>query len=122
MGNLLTLLKMMFGAGSTNPGDEVTPPEAIRRLKSNSPPQLVDVRSADEYRQGKIAGAKLIPLFDLGNRAKEIDKNKPLLLYCQSGNRSGMALRMLRGQGYTQAAHLAGGLSAWTRNGFPVDK
>jgi rhodanese-related sulfurtransferase len=121
MGNLLSILKMVFGAGSTNPADDVAPQEAIRLLKSNNSPQLVDVRSTAENRLGRIAGSKLIPLDELGNRLAEIDKNKSVLLYCQSGNRSSMALRLLKGQGFTQAAHISGGISSWRRKGLPVE-
>ncbi len=120
--NLMTLLKMVFGGGISNPGDDVAPPEANRLLKSNNPPQLVDVRSAEENRQGRISGSKLIPLHELGNRLSEIDKNKSVLLYCQGGNRSAMALRLLKGQGFTQVAHISGGISCWRSKGLPVEK
>ena len=121
MGTLKTLLRMVFGAGSTNPEDEVGPQEALRRLKSAGSPQLVDVRSAEEHQQGRIAGSKLIPLPELGDRLGEIDRNKPVLLYCQSGKRSGMALRLLRERGFTQAAQISGGISAWKRDDLPVE-
>lgn len=121
MGDILSMFKSMLGLGSADPSVEISPQEAFQRLKGEKPPHLVDVRSLDEHRQGRIAGSKLIPLHELGVRLDEIDRNKPVLLYCHSGNRSSMALRLLKGQGFTQAAHIAGGMSAWRRNGLPIE-
>jgi adenylyltransferase/sulfurtransferase len=121
MGNFLTMLKNALGLGPTDPTVEVSPQDAFQRLKGGKTIQLVDVRSVDEHRQMRIAGSKLIPLHELGNRLKEIDKIKPVLLYCHGGNRSGMALRLLKSQGYNQAAHIVGGISSWSRSGLPVE-
>lgn len=121
MADILSMFKSMLGLGSSDPTAEISPQEAFQRLKAGKTIQLVDVRSPEENRQMRIAGSKLIPLNELGSRMKEIDKIKPVLLYCHSGNRSGMALRMLKGQGYTQAAHIVGGISAWSRSGLPVE-
>jgi rhodanese-related sulfurtransferase len=82
--------------------------------------QLVDVRSKAEHSQGRIPGSQHIPLDELASRSSELDKNKPVLLYCASGGRSGMALRQLRKEGFAQACHLAGGISAWSQAGGTV--
>ena len=121
MADILSMFKSMLGLGPSDPSSEISPQEAFQRLKGGKTIQLVDVRSMDEHRQMRIAGSKLIPLNELGSRLKEIDKIKPVLLYCHGGNRSGMALRLLKGQGYTQAAHIKGGISAWSRSGMPVE-
>lgn len=121
MGTLSSVLKSMLGLGVSDPSSEVTPKEAFERLKTSKIIQLMDVRSPEEYRQFRITGSKLIPLHELGNRLREIDKIKPVLLYCHSGARSGMALSLLKGKGYTQIAHISGGISAWKRNGLPVE-
>src|SRR5208282_5684491 len=120
MGTLSSVLKSMLGLGVSDPSSEVSPQEASARLKASKIIQLVDVRSPEEYQQMRIAGSKLIPLHDLGSRSREIDKIKPVLLYCHSGARSGMALNILKGKGYSQIAHISGGISAWKRNGLPV--
>ena len=121
MTNFFSMLKSILGIGLTDPTANIQPLEAFQRLNGVHPPQLLDVRSPEEYRQGRIAGSRVIPLVDLGRRLREVDKNKSLLLYCHSGNRSGMALRLLKGRGYTQAAHIVGGISAWSRAGLPVE-
>jgi phage shock protein E len=62
---------------------------------------FVDVRTRSEFESGHIAGAKNIPLDELMSRLDELEGiNGPLVLYCRSGNRSGMALNMLREAGW----------------------
>jgi phage shock protein E len=61
----------------------------------------VDVRTKAEFESGHIAGAKNIPLDELMSRLDELEGYRgPLVLYCRSGNRSGMALHMLREAGW----------------------
>jgi sulfur-carrier protein adenylyltransferase/sulfurtransferase len=84
--------------------------------------QLIDVRSSGEYGQGHLSAAKLIPLDQLGSRLKELDARRPLVVYCASGNRSARALKLLLGQGFPEAKHLQGGISAWVGAGLPVTR
>lgn len=93
--------------------------EAQARLKAAPAPFLLDVRQPEEYRAGHIAGAKLIPLGELGARLKELPKNREIVCVCRSGNRSHSAAKQLIQAGY--AAHnLRGGLAAWSGAGLPV--
>ncbi len=69
---------------------------------------LVDVRTPAEYAQGHIDGAVNIPVDDLRGRLDELDPRKPVYVYCQSGQRSYLACRILTGRGFA-ASHLAGG-------------
>jgi len=121
MGAFTSIIKSALGLGVSDPAAEVSPQDAYARLKASKTIQLVDVRGQDEYKSMRIAGSKLIPLHELGNRLREINKIKPVLLYCHSGARSGMALSQLKAKGYTQIAHISGGISAWKRNGLPVE-
>jgi len=77
------------------------------------------VRTKPEHMAARIATSKLIPLQELDGRLGEIDKAKPVLLYCASGGRSGSALAKLIKAGY-QAKHMAGGLAAWRSEGYTV--
>ena len=103
-------------------GGDVPPTEAARLLKETKNLQLIDVRTAAEYAGGHLAGAKLIPVQELADRLAEIDKRKPVLLYCRSGHRSGTALKMLEEHGFTGAKHIEGGINAWQAAGLPVAK
>jgi rhodanese-related sulfurtransferase len=76
--------------------------------------QLIDVREPDEFAAGHILGARNIPLTQLRMRMKELRKDQPIYLYCQSGLRSGRAAQMLYRKGYRDLYHLKGGFKQWT--------
>jgi rhodanese-related sulfurtransferase len=81
---------------------------------------LVDVRTPEEFASGHIAGAVNIPVDELAQRLNEVPQDKPVVLYCRSGNRSGQAAQILDQAGYPQIYDL-GGIVAWTEQGFPVE-
>lgn len=74
---------------------------------------ILDVRQPNEYENGHIPGAKLIPLPDLTDRLAEIDPQKPAIVYCAVGGRSRVAAQMLSGKGYQTVYNLSGGFKAW---------
>jgi rhodanese-related sulfurtransferase len=100
----------------------VSPAEASAQIKDRKNLQLIDVRTGAEYAEGHLAGAKLIPVQEIEARLSEIDKSKPVLLYCRSGHRSGTALKILQDHGYADAKHMQGGINAWKSAGLPVTK
>ncbi len=116
------LAVVVFFASRASADGAVSPAEAASMIKDKKDLQLIDVRTPSEYADGHLAKAKLIPLQELENRLSEIDKSKPILLYCRSGHRSGNALKMLVAKGYTQAKHIEGGISAWQAADLPVAK
>ena len=71
---------------------------------------LIDVRTADEFASGALPGATLIPHGDIAARIAEVapDKNTPVVLYCRSGRRSGIAQDELQALGYTQVINAGG--------------
>ena len=73
---------------------------------------LIDVRTPEEYRSGHIRGAVLIPLDQFAQRLDEVPKDKRVILYCRSGRRSGIALKILQENGYTNAVNF-GGIIDW---------
>jgi rhodanese-related sulfurtransferase/rubrerythrin len=74
---------------------------------------LLDVRQDWEYEEFHLPGAHHVPLADLLDRLDEIDRDKPVLVYCLSGGRSHAAAALLDGQGYADVANMAGGIMAW---------
>jgi rhodanese-related sulfurtransferase len=72
---------------------------------------LLDVRSATEFRSGHLPGALNIPHTELRQRLAEIPRDRSLLVYCASGFRSYLALRLLRSSGWPDVRSLSGGLS-----------
>ena len=62
--------------------------------------QVVDVRSLAEFAGGHASGSVNIPLSEIGERAKELDTNRPVIVCCASGTRSALAAHRLRRQGF----------------------
>lgn len=85
---------------------------------------VLDVREAGEFAQGHILSARNIPLDELERRLKEIEryKEKPVIVSCDVGNRSGTAASLLRKQGFTNVVNLSGGIAAWRQAGLPTEK
>jgi rhodanese-related sulfurtransferase len=83
---------------------------------------VVDVRDPGEYGAGHILGAKNVPLsrLDDGELAKR--KERPVIVYCDSGERAGKALSALKKQGFARVVNLSGGIGAWQQAGLPVEK
>lgn len=81
--------------------------------------QLVDVRTPEEFKEGHIKGATNIDFFsdDFLTQFDAYDKNKPLYLYCRSGNRSAKASKKLSEAGFKNIVDLEGGYKAWKAAG-----
>jgi len=76
---------------------------------------LLDVRQPVEYEDAHLPGAKLIPLPKLFDSMDQLDREKPVIVYCAVGGRSHMAAQLLMHQGFEMVSHLAGGIEAWTQ-------
>lgn len=80
---------------------------------------LIDVRTAEEFAEGHIAGAINIPVETIGTRLDEIPEGEKIVLYCRSGNRSNQASIILDNAGYPQIYDL-GGIIDWTAKGYTL--
>jgi rhodanese-related sulfurtransferase len=85
---------------------------------------LLDLRSANHFKDGHIAGARNLPGDQLASDTKAIEKfaGRKLILYCDSGTTTAAALRTLSGAGIRDAVSLRGGLAAWKQENLPVVK
>jgi rhodanese-related sulfurtransferase len=97
---------------------EVSRDEAQKLIEADA--QLIDVRADHEWEAGHITGASHIPLDELPQRAGEIEKERPVVLYCRGGNRSTMATAALADAGY-DAAKLVEGITGWEEEGLPLE-
>jgi rhodanese-related sulfurtransferase len=97
---------------------EVSRDEAQKMVSEGA--QLVDVRAEHEWKMGRIEGATHLPLAELSERIGEIDKDRPVVLYCRGGNRSTMAAEALAAAGY-DAAKLSEGIVGWSGAGLPLE-
>lgn len=104
------------------PVEHVQAPK-FKELVDGGEGTLLDVRTPGEYGSGHIGDAKLIdfygPSFDA--KVSELPKDKPVYIYCASGNRSSHAADKMYKMGFTKIYNLSGGISGWKANGFPVN-
>ena len=95
--------------------NKVVTKSEFKTLMTNKEAQLIDVRTSGEYTGGHIANAKNID-FNSANfktNIAKLDKNKPVLVYCQAGGRSGKAAAMMKEMGFTKVYDLEGGYGNW---------
>ncbi len=96
--------------------------EDVLALTADGSVAVIDVREASEFAEGHIAGATLLPLGELAERVDEVPTDLPVILVCRSSNRSGQAYRLLEKQGFTNIHNMTGGMLAWQKAGYPVEK
>jgi rhodanese-related sulfurtransferase len=96
---------------------QLTPAQAGAALAGGA--VAIDVREPQEWDAGHLDGAILIPLGELQARAGELPRDRPLVIVCRTGARSGYAADALVAAGY-DAGNLAGGLFAWNAAGLPL--
>ncbi len=96
--------------------------EEAHRLHEDGTAIIVDVREPFEWEEARIPGATHIPLGELGDRVGEIPEDRTVILQCRSGARSAEACAHLLQVGLEDVCNLEGGLLAWHRAGFPVER
>ncbi len=101
---------------------DISSRDAKSLLDKNRNIYLLDVRTPQEYSQGKLAGSVLIPISELERRINEVPKNKTILVYCAVGARSKPAANFLAKQGYKEVYNMTDGLVGWYRNKFPIQR
>jgi rhodanese-related sulfurtransferase len=100
----------------------IAPNEAIRLMNSGA--VLVDLRSANQFKDGHIAGAKNLPGDQIAADPKALEKlaAKQVVLYCGDGATTAAAQRTFARAGAKDVYSLRGGLTAWTQENLPVVK
>ena len=116
---MLLTFALPFGCVGCSDGgsasyDQISGAEAKALMDSESGYIIIDARTQEEYDQGHIPGAILIPEYEIADRAeKELpDKNQLILVYCRSGRRSKIAAEELVKLGYTNVKEF-GGIIDW---------
>ncbi|MBI3960879.1 MAG: hypothetical protein HY328_18875 [Chloroflexi bacterium] len=94
--------------------------DALKEMMAASGVVLIDVREASEYEAGHIPGAVNIPLRSLAQNLDKIPTDKPVVVYCVSGNRAGMALFSLGMLGYTNVKSFPASYKGWIAANEPV--
>src|ERR1700712_1832066 len=109
------------GTEQTQVIEEIEPFEAQQEIEGGNV-VLVDTREPHEYQEAHLDGGTLVPPAMLADQIETVapDKSARTILYCRSGNRSGIAAAQLQAMGYTDVASVAGGILAWQEQGLPV--
>ncbi|SNY95303.1 rhodanese-like domain-containing protein [Flagellimonas pacifica] len=112
----MSILDFLFGGANNSDAIEVLGKEDYKKAITKGKIQLVDVRTAREFAAGHIKGACNIDYFNpsaFKADFAEMKKDKPVYLYCQSGNRSQKAAKKLVGMGFSMIYDLKGGYRTW---------
>jgi thioredoxin len=99
-------------------------PKQTSEIVTKEKPLLLDVRTPNEYYEDRIDGAKLIPVQQLEERISELDsyKDKPIIVYCRSGNRSIPASQILIQNGFKKVYNMQYGIIGWSSDNLPILK
>ena len=95
--------------------DRITAGTLAEQLMTNKPPQVLDVRTDQERKEGGIEPSLHIPLNHLAERIHAVPRDRTIVVYCQSGYRSSIAASLLEQQGISRVVDLIGGFEAWQK-------
>ena len=123
----LTVAVALFaGAGGAN-AQSAAPSVSLddaRDALQKSSAIVFDIREPAEHATGVAKGARLLPMSQLGKRLNELPKasDQPVLLICNTQNRSARVAEQLRAAGYTNISYVNGGMSQWAQKQWPMVK
>lgn len=120
--SFLTLLAgLLLTTAATAAMQNITATEMQQITKQTPDIYLLDVRTLGEYTQKRLKGARLIPIDQIQRRLNEIPKNRPIIVYCETGMRSAQVGRYLDSLGYQGVYNLSQGLMGWQVRGYPIE-
>jgi rhodanese-related sulfurtransferase len=121
---LAVVLSAASLAGQAQTGPAAVSLELARTEHEAGRIVLIDIREPDEHGTGVAAGARLLPMRQLAQRLAEVprDPSRPVLLICNTQNRSKAVAAALHERGYSHVRYVNGGMSEWARRGWPMVK
>ena len=121
---VVTFMLLMNIFGDRLRGFRSISPAIATQMINREDAVIVDVRENNEYQEGHIVNARHIPLMHFKDRMKELDKHKdkPIIISCRSGHRSGQACGMLKKAGFENVFNLSGGVMAWQNASLPLTR
>lgn len=126
LGRLLVLGVCVLGLQACSPSAQVQAVtlEQARADHESGKVLMIDIREKQEHATGVAQGAVLLPMSQLAQRMGEIPKqsDQPVLLICNTQNRSRAVTEALQEQGFTNIRYVNGGMSEWARRGWPMVK
>ena len=117
----MLVLCTLAACTENNPTDTVTLEQARAEHESGKV-VLIDIREKPEHLTGVAQGAVLLPMSELAQKQSQIpkDSTQPVLLICNTQNRSKATFDMLKQQGYKNVRYVEGGMSQWAAKGWPL--
>jgi rhodanese-related sulfurtransferase len=105
--------------------DRISRPDLLARIKSNSQPRIVDVRSTAEFEEARVPGSIHVSfyslLFNLDSLPESEVEDEPYVLYCEHGPRAGLARAQLWLAGVGPVLFMEGHMIGWKEDGLPVE-
>lgn len=104
------------------PQIEVITAEEMQQIVEDNGVQMIDVRTPEEYQEGYIEGFQNIDYFSdtFETDLEELDKSKPVIVYCRSGRRSSKCAAKMKEKGFVKIYDLDGGITKWKFKGYEV--
>lgn len=126
MKNVYYLILFFMFTSCTAQNDTVNKlsPAAFEKAITTDAIQILDVRTAGEYKSGHIKNALQADWnikSQFTDRVQYVDKNKPVYIYCLAGGRSSAAATWMRSNGYKNVIELTGGINAWKAAGLELE-
>ncbi|HHJ36248.1 MAG TPA: rhodanese-like domain-containing protein [Gammaproteobacteria bacterium] len=124
---LLGVLVMLIKAEldhQTSKGSFISPTMAIRLMNNQDDVLVIDTRAATEYDKGHIKSAINVPLAELASGVDKYSahKDRPVLIYCNTGNTATRAIKLLKNAGFEKVNNLNGGIAAWKEANMPLSR
>jgi rhodanese-related sulfurtransferase len=111
---VLVLIVFLSACGNENGGYQDVSVNEAKQLIDENKVVVIDVRTQEEFQEGHIPNAKLLPLQEIEQRLEELDKDGTYLIVCRSGNRSAEASEILTNNGFANIYNMTGGMGSWT--------
>ncbi len=121
---IMMISLLMAGRGFAGDAVDLSQEEFLKKVASSAEVVILDVRTVDEFEEGRVPKAVNIPHNSLKRRLDELAKakDKEIVIYCRSGGRAGVAAKILSKAGFTKLFHLDGDMTAWVAEGQKIEK
>lgn len=120
---IVTFVSLQCSAKATAQSSVAASPYLIERVANNEW-LLIDVRSAQEFADGHIPGAVNMPHDNINDYIADLEghKDKPIIIYCRSGRRAQLAMKVLQDMDFSEVMHLEGDMLGWSAAGLTIDR
>lgn len=121
--SIVTFVSLQCSAKATAQSSVAASPYLIERVANNDW-LLIDVRSPQEFAEGHIPGAVNMPHDSINDYINDLEghKDKPIIIYCRSGRRAQLAMKVLQDMDFSEVMHLEGDMLGWSAAGLTIDR